>query len=64
MTKNNEIDNAFQQVLDWTNQKLRQEQEPPWLWYQLMKLREAIQAIRTGEMNVPIKESLIKPSKN
>ena len=35
----------LQKVLDWTNEKLATGAEPPWAWYQYMKLRETLEAI-------------------
>lgn len=50
------IDRKLEDVLDWVNYTLREGQEPPWSWYQFMKLREAIEAIRTGEMVLPMED--------
>ena len=35
-------------VHDWARSKLSTGKEPPWSWYQYMKLIEAIQAIQKG----------------
>lgn len=35
-------------VLNWTKEKLATGAEPPWAWYQYMKLREALEAILSG----------------
>ena len=35
----------LQRVLDWTSARLKAGSEPPWSWYQHMKLREALEAI-------------------
>ena len=35
-------------VRKWANNKLAGEQEPPWAWYQYMKLRETLDAILAG----------------
>jgi hypothetical protein len=35
-------------VHSWARSKLSTGKEPPWSWYQYMKLIEAIQAIRKG----------------
>ena len=35
-------------VHDWARAKLNTGKEPPWSWYQYMKLIEAIQAIQKG----------------
>ena len=33
----------------WANEKLTTGQEPPWAWYQYMKLRETLDAILAGQ---------------
>ena len=33
----------------WADEKLRLGQEPPWAWYQYMKLRETLDAILAGQ---------------
>ena len=38
----------LQRVLDWANEKLATGDEPPWAWYQYMKLRETLEAIISG----------------
>jgi hypothetical protein len=38
----------LQKVLNWANEKLATGTEPPWAWYQYMKLREALEAIMSG----------------
>lgn len=35
-------------ILEWAKAKLAEGQEPPWSWYQLMKLRETLEAIHAG----------------
>lgn len=35
-------------MLDWTKGKLATGEEPPWAWYQYMKLRETLEAILAG----------------
>lgn len=39
-------------VLQWAKLKLQAGQEPPWAWYQYMKLVEAIEAIQKGNLQV------------
>ena len=34
----------LERVLDWANDKLATGAEPPWAWYQYMKLRETLEA--------------------
>lgn len=38
----------LERVREWAAQKLSMGKEPPWSWYQLMKLSEAIDAILAG----------------
>ena len=38
----------LEKVLAWANHKLAAGQEPPWAWYQYMKLRETIEEILAG----------------
>src|SRR5262249_13684095 len=38
----------LERVLNWANDKLAAGAEPPWAWYQYMKLRETLQAILAG----------------
>ena len=37
-------------VHNWARSKLSTGKEPPWSWYQYMKLIEAIQAIEKGRL--------------
>ncbi len=48
----------LQKILDWTYDKLATGAEPPWAWYQYMKLRETLEAIISGmEAATPTKSS-------
>jgi hypothetical protein len=38
----------LERVREWALQKLATGEEPPWAWYQYMKLREALEAILAG----------------
>ncbi len=38
-------------VREWANAKLAKGQEPPWAWYQYMKLREVLDAILAGQQS-------------
>lgn len=42
----------LQKIRGWADDKIATGIEPPWSWYQLMKLREALDAILSG-MPVP-----------
>lgn len=47
----------LEKVRDWSQEKLSSGQEPPWSWYQYMKLRETLEAILSG-MNATTESSL------
>ena len=38
----------LQEVREWATAKLATREEPPWAWYQYMKLRETLDAILDG----------------
>jgi hypothetical protein len=38
----------LEKVREWAVQKVATGEEPPWAWYQYMKLRETLDAILTG----------------
>lgn len=38
----------LEKVREWAMQKLATGEEPPWAWYQYMKLRETLDAILAG----------------
>lgn len=38
----------LRKVRDWANEKIAAGQEPPWAWFQYMKLRETCDAILSG----------------
>ena len=42
------IDDCLVEVRDWANNKIETGREPPWAWYQYMKLVEAVESIRHG----------------
>jgi len=55
MTSPIEMQNAeLQRMLDWANQKIEAGEEPPWAWYQYMKLRETLEAILEGRRVVKL----------
>ena len=39
----------LQRVRDWADEKIATGDEPPWAWYQYMKLRETLDAILAGQ---------------
>lgn len=66
MTDIHHIDLAsLKKVREWAQDKLRTGNEPPWAWYQYMKLRETLDAIIEGmeatvyldDMETPTKAS-------
>ncbi|MCW3473443.1 hypothetical protein [Limobrevibacterium gyesilva] len=52
------MDDELRRVRDWAQAKLDAGQEPPWAWYQYMKLVEAIDAILAGYQALIPMESL------
>ena len=38
----------------WADEKLATGQEPPWAWYQYMKLRETLDAILAGQASTAV----------
>jgi hypothetical protein len=40
--------NELEKVREWADSKIAAGEEPPWAWYQYMKLREAADAILQG----------------
>lgn len=58
MAKRDRIDEQMQAVLEWSRQKRLSGREPPWIWYQLYKLEEAITALQhPAEMAIPLGRS-------
>jgi hypothetical protein len=58
MAKREKIDEQMQAVLEWSRQKRLAGHEPPWIWYQLYKLEEAITALQhPTEMSIPLGDS-------
>jgi hypothetical protein len=43
------ISNDLMRIQQWAQEKIAQGSEPPWAWYQYMKLIETINALRTGQ---------------
>lgn len=47
----------LERVREWTDAKLATGEEPPWAWYQYMKLRETLDAILAGmDATMPLPE--------
>ena len=46
------IDSCLTLIRDWAGEKARSGREPPWAWYQYMKLVEAVDSIRQGRGRV------------
>ncbi len=52
----------LEEVRAWANSKLATGDEPPWAWYQLMKLQEALDAILDGmEATTPLNSQESEP---
>lgn len=47
----------LQRVRDWADQKIVQGEEPPWTWFQYMKLRETLDQLLEGMSTKPQTES-------
>lgn len=43
-----EIRETLTQAIEWANERLRSEAEPPWSYYRLMQLREAATELVAG----------------
>jgi len=50
----------LQQVRDWADRKIATGQEPPWAWFQYMKLRETLDTILSG-MEVTTQQTASSP---
>lgn len=42
------MEEKLREVREWAEQKIAQGSEPPWAWYQYMKLIETIRALEAG----------------
>jgi hypothetical protein len=42
------MDEKLKDVREWAEQKIAQGSEPPWAWFQFMKLVETIRALEAG----------------
>ncbi len=49
------IEEKIEDVLFWAKETLRECEEPPWLWYQYMKLKEALEALQSGGIGLTIR---------
>lgn len=43
------MEKKLQEVREWAKSKIASGQEPPWAWYQYMKLVETVDAILAGQ---------------
>jgi hypothetical protein len=46
------IESCLVSVRNWAREKIEAGREPPWAWYQYMKLVDAVDSIRRGRANV------------
>ena len=46
------IDKCLVVLKNWAERRIRSGNEPPWAWYQYMKLVETVAAIQTGRASV------------
>jgi hypothetical protein len=50
---------ALEHVRSWATQKIQGGSEPPWAWYQYMKLIESVDAILSGmDATITLQDSL------
>ena len=47
----------LEQIREWANAKIASGQEPPWAWFQYMKLRETLDSILAGMDSVTTENS-------
>jgi len=47
-----DIDQCLMVVRNWANERVGTGREPPWAWYQYMKLIDAVDSIRRGRASV------------
>lgn len=52
------IEKQLGSVKEWAQEKAQRGSEPPWAWYQYMKLVEAISAIQSGMTATTTESSL------
>jgi tetrahydrodipicolinate N-succinyltransferase len=52
------MSNNLQEIRQWAKDKIASGQEPPWAWYQYMKLIETVDAILAGMDCVNPRENL------
>jgi hypothetical protein len=55
------IEKQLTSIKEWAQEKAQRGSEPPWAWYQYMKLVEAINAIQSG-MAATTMESSLQPA--
>jgi hypothetical protein len=50
----------LERIREWADEKIGAGNEPPWAWYQYMKLRETLDAILAGmsAVRLPLADSL------
>ena len=58
LMKDEKIVASLQEILEWAKGKTHEGSEPPWAWYQYMKIIEAIESILKGMRSVNPKENL------
>ncbi len=52
------MQSELQKVREWADAKIASGEEPPWAWFQYMKLRETLDAILTGIDSTTTESSL------
>jgi hypothetical protein len=51
------VKEQLQQVRAWAQEKIASGAEPPWAWYQYMKLTETLDAILAGQASITTESS-------
>jgi len=49
---------SLEEVRDWARAKIASGEEPPWAWFQYMKLIETLDAILGGQASITTMENL------
>ncbi len=51
----------LENIREWADAKIASGQEPPWAWFQYMKLRETLDAILAGVDSVELVDAVLSP---
>jgi hypothetical protein len=62
--RNSIMDKQLEEIRDWAKAKVASGEEPPWAWFQYMKLIEIVDAILGGQVSVTTMENLRQSGPN